>query len=302
MDSFYGAHVSIKNGIINAFDYIDSLGGNMIQIFISNPMSTKNTIDNNKFTEDKIIAINEKIGNKYKLVIHLPYVLNIAKSLPSNIGNAWWIRIICDHLIISDLIGSIGCVLHIGKQSSLTQLDAIDNMFKSLNYIIEFMKTKNMRTKLILETSSGQGTEMLYTNRNLDDLANFYNRFDNEQKQYLKICVDTCHIFVAGYDIRTRKQVKYFFNEFNKKIGLRNLALIHLNDAKPKFASRKDRHETLGTGEIGLIGLKHIIRYGICYDIPLILETPMPDENEIKIIKNVKKSVEQWIINKKSNN
>jgi deoxyribonuclease-4 len=289
---YYGAHVSIRDGIPDGIEYINNLGGNMIQIFISNPLSSRGTIVKTKYTDDRIVLIHEKLtSTDSKIVIHLPYVINLSKPLPENIKECKWINIICEHLVVSELIESIGCVIHVGKYLDLTQTDGLDNMYNRLIAVIDFMRERNMRTKIILETSSGQGTELLRTNGTLNDLAEFYNRFTSDQKRYIKLCVDTCHIFVAGYDIRGKRQVKQFFDEFSEKIGLEHMALIHLNDSKASCGSRLDRHENIGEGRIGLEGLDHIIRYGLYYRIPMILETPSNTVSEVIRINGIKNSL-----------
>jgi deoxyribonuclease-4 len=296
---YYGAHMSIKNGILNAIELINEVGGNLIQIFISNPMSTKSIIDKTNFSKTKVDLIHNKlIETNSKIVIHLPYVINLAKPLDmSNVSNNWWIKLIFEQLKISELIGSIGTVVHVGKYLDLTPLEGLENMYNAFKIIIDFMIQHDMKTHIILETAAGQGTELITTrNNSLEDFANFYNKFTNDEKEYIRICVDTCHIFAAGYDIRKKSQVKQFFDDFNKLIGLKYLDLIHLNDSKTNYGSCVDRHANLGDGQIGIDGLRHIIRYGIYYRIPMILETPDAYISEIKLINQVKKGVIKWSI------
>jgi len=298
MDKFYyGAHMSIKNGIISAIDEIILYEGNLLQVFISNPMSTKSVP---KLSDIECNQIKLKLTNTdTKLVIHLPYVINLSKPT-LGLENAWWIKMICKQLIISDKIGSIGCVVHVGKHLEQTIDEGIENMYNGLVYICDFIETNKLNTFIILETSAGQGTELITTkNNSLDDFASFYNKFTTEQKKYLRICVDTCHIFAAGFDITNSNRVKKFFDDFNRLIGIKYIALIHLNDSKSNCGSCVDRHENLGMGKIGIEGLRNFIRYGSFYKIPIILETPSTFEKEIQLIKTVQKGVDKW---SKSNN
>lgn len=296
-NSYYGAHISISEGVENTIDYIHSIGGNMIQIFISNPMSTKTIINMKKFSPIVCARIKQKLlDTNSKLVIHLPYVINLAKHLGPNPANNWWIQIICNQLMIGESMGSIGCVVHVGKHLDLTISDGLDNMYESIKYIIEYMKTHNLTTYLILETAAGQGSELIRTSNNsIEDLADFYNKFDDTDKNYLKICVDTCHIFAAGYDIKTKTQVKNFFDSFNALIGIQHMALIHLNDSKTNCGSCVDRHQNIGAGYIGLTGLRHFIRYGLFYQIPIILETPSEYVLELMLINTIKQGINKWI-------
>lgn len=296
-NTYYGGHISIKYGILNALDEIIELGGNMIQIFISNPMSIRDVNYNDKFTSKYISDIINKLKNtNTKIVIHLPYVINLAKPL-SNKYN-WWIDMICKQLEISEKIKSIGCVVHVGKYKELTESEGLDNMYKALKIIINFLKINKMKTHIILETAAGQGTELIPTkNNDISDFANFYNRFDTKEKKHLKICIDTCHIFSAGYNLNTKESVKKFFNIFNKLIGIKHIDLIHLNDSKIKCGGCVDRHANLGEGYINLEAIKHFIKYALFYNIPLILETPGEYKYELKLIKNIEKKINNWIGN-----
>jgi len=292
---YYGAHLSIKNGILNTIDEINEIKGNMIQIFISNPMSTKFVIDNTKFNKKQGDIIKSRLKEtNTKIVIHLPYVINLGRSLTNNPMDCWWISMICNQLLVSDMIGSIGCVVHVGKYLDLTESEGLDNMYDGLAYVIEFIRNKSLDTKIILETAAGQGTELITTkNNSLKDFAEFYNRFNDDQKKHIKICVDTCHIFAAGFDIRQKFQVKQFFEDFDRLIGIKNIILIHLNDSKASCGSCKDRHENLGQGMIGLHGIKHVIRYAAFYKIPIVLETPDGYVKEIELISNIKKEIDK---------
>ena len=288
---YYGAHLSIKNGIVSAIEQINEMNGNMIQIFVSNPMSVK--MSENKFNDKEYNSIKNKLKETdSKIVIHLPYVINLAKPLNPDIKTSWWIKMILSQLTISESMNSLGCVVHVGKHLDLTPTEGLNNMYDAFIYIIDYMREQSMTTKIILETAAGQGSELITTkNNSLEDFANFYNRFTDEEKHYLKICVDTCHIFAAGYDIQKREQVEQFFREFDKLIGIDNMILIHLNDSKCGCGSCIDRHENLGEGKIGLKGLKHFIRYGLYYKIPIILETPDAYEKELEIINKIKEDI-----------
>lgn len=294
-NTYFGGHISIKNGIVSAIDEINEIGGNLIQIFLSNPISAKFSIDSKKYSSTQVALIKQKLSDtNSKIVVHLPYIINLAKPIPK--GECWWISLICNQLIVSDLINSIGCVVHVGKYLDLTVSDAIDNMFNAFKIIIEFIKSKNLNTFIILETAAGQGTELITTkNNSLEEFAAFYNKFTEDDKRYIRICVDTCHIFAAGYDIRKEEQVKKFFDDFHELIGIKYLTLIHLNDSKGCCGSCVDRHENLGFGKIGQTGLRHVIRYAIYYKIPIVLETPSNYQDEIELIKEVKDGVDNWV-------
>lgn len=289
---YYGAHFSISNGIYKAIDNALEYDCNMMQIFVSNPMGRSNDkkIDYYMKESEKIKEYLEE--KQMKVVIHAPYILNLAKIPEFGKDESWWLKALWKELLISDYIGSLGVVFHVGKYLDLTIFDGKINMYKSIKYLIDKMKEEKLKTYLILETSAGQGTELLATrNDDISEFANFYHLFSKDDKRYLKLCVDTCHIFTAGYDIRTKKQVNKFFNVFNGLIGIEHLVLIHLNDSKSELSQNVDRHENLGQGKIGLEGLKQVIKIAVKFKIPTILETPESSIDEINLIKKIEKKL-----------
>ena len=232
MDWYYGSHLSSEN-IFKSIDEIKNYGGNMIQIFVSNPIGkpSKDSLEKYKKigTEIKKYSIN----NLTNIVIHSPYTLNFAKEFNEE---SYWIKNLILELRIAHEIGALGCVIHVGKYLEIEKVRGIENMLNSLKYIISIIKKEKLDSIIILETASGQGTELLVTEDNtLDELSNFYHRFTKEEKKKIKICVDTCHIYSGGFDISTKKKVRYFFLLFERMIGLEYLALIHFNDSKTEY-------------------------------------------------------------------
>lgn len=287
---YYGAHFSISKGLYKAIDNALEYDCNMLQVFVSNPMGRSNDtkIDYYLKESDKIQEYLEE--KDMKIVIHAPYILNLAKIPEFGKNESWWLKALWKELLISHYISSLGVVFHVGKYLDLTILDGKMNMYKSIKYLINKMKEDKLKTYLILETSAGQGTELFATrDDDISEFVKFYNMFTKQEKKYLKICVDTCHIFTAGYDIRTKKQVNNFFNTFNTLIGIEHLVLIHLNDSKSELSQNVDRHENLGQGKIGLNGLKQVIKIAKQFNIPTILETPDSSQDEINLIKRISK-------------
>lgn len=288
---YYGCHMPISNGIDKAIVGIHNMGGNCLQIFVSNPMSGKVTDKAIQFYKNQGDGIVQMLNDiKIKLFIHSPYTFNFAKN---KINNSWascyWIIGLINELEIAHHIGAIGCVIHVGKSLDLDIDVATNNMYESLLYVIGQIKIKKLNSIIILETGAGQGTEMFLTENNtIDGFSNFYNLFNSDEKQYIKTCVDTCHIFSAGYCINNKKICQQFFAEFDEKIGIKNLALIHLNDSKKDCCSKVDRHENLGKGHIG-IGINSFISFASKRNIPLILETPEPDPKEIMAIVEIER-------------
>jgi len=287
----YGCHMPIIHGIEKAIIGVNKMGGNCLQVFVSSPMSGQVSTKSIQFYKSNADKIKSTLSEyNTKLFIHSPYTFNFAKDKLNDFWlNCYWIRSYIKELEIADMIGAVGCVIHVGKYLDLSIENATRNMYESLSFVIEQIKEKNLNSVIILETGAGQGTELFITNNNsLDNFANFYNMFSLEQKKYIKLCVDTCHIFSAGYCISEPKFVYQFFKEFEKKIGIEHLVLIHLNDSKKECNCHIDRHENLGFGKIGLSGLSKFILISYILKIPMVLETPEPDSSKITAIDEIK--------------
>jgi deoxyribonuclease-4 len=273
---YYGSHIGIsKNGIIGAIDEIVKYDGNFIQIFITNPKGRKTT----KRSDEELLTINHYAKyNKVKIVIHAPYLLNFAHEFKKD---SWGITSLINHLDACSKIGAIGVVVHSGKYLHLDKSEAIENMYQNLKYCLD---NSPENTKILLETPCGQGTEL---GGRLEEFRIIYNKFSEQDKKRLRICVDTCHVFAAGYDLSEPSKVKQFIKTFNTIIGWKYVDLIHLNDSRTQLNSKLDRHELLDEGHIKLKGLSMIVKFAFKSGIPLILETPGGYPVEIPIIKNI---------------
>jgi deoxyribonuclease-4 len=262
----FGSHIDsdIKE-IINEIHKIKSYGGNLIQCFVNIKYNKKD------YQEIK----NELEKNNMKIVIHASYTINIAQNWTEH---SWWLKQFIHEIELAEYLGAFGIVLHLGKQLKLSTQEALNNMFTSMIYVYE--QVKNTNIKILFETSTGQGSEMCY---DLENFSYFFNKFIKINKinnDKFRICVDTCHIFQAGYDITNKKNIKLYFENFERLIGLRYIGLIHLNDSKNSIGSKLDRHESLGYGHIGKEALSYISLFFLKINTPIILETP--DQNKFK--------------------
>jgi deoxyribonuclease-4 len=249
-----------------------NLNYNLVQLFVNS--------SNKKYNEFNLLLQY----NKIKCVVHAAYSINIGREWDHY---SFWINQLIHEIELAHKIGSFGIVVHMGKQLNLTKEQTINNMYSCLLYVHN--KTKMFSSvKIILETPAGQGTEMCYK---LEDLANFYKKFSHNKiediRNRFRICIDTCHIFAAGYDIRTKGAISMYLDTFEEMIGLRHVALIHLNDSKNELGSKKDRHENIGKGFIGSIALKYFVDFFSNINVPIILETPANyHKEEMSIIQN----------------
>jgi deoxyribonuclease-4 len=275
MQHYYGSHIGkSQNGWLDSLHTAHDRGLSAVQIFIGNPMSGKMSEKTEADYMKVAIGIRKFLATvRMKLFIHSPYVLNFAKD-PYN-EYPYWVDAMVRELKIAQEMGAEGSVLHLGKAVNNSHSQGAELMYQNVKHLLLCMRENKMTVKLFLETSSGQGTELFATTQNsLQDLADFFERFDATDRLNLGICVDTCHIFAAGYDISTPDQVAAFFTEWENKIGIAHLSLIHFNNSVYGCGSRKDRHSCIEHGAIGVDGLLQFLRVGFERGIPAVLETP----------------------------
>lgn len=269
-----GIHInsSIDN-LVDELDRVKKLGGNIIQLFVE-PLAKTNAYD-------KFIKHLNKL--KMSCVVHISYTINCSKQWTEY---SWWIKQFILEIEQAAKIGARSVVVHLGKQLELSKEEALNNMYSCLLYVHQ--QTKNYsHIKILLETSSGQGSEMCFM---LDDLAYFYKKLSHNKNESIRqrfgLCIDTCHIFASGHDLRSKKLVSSYIKMFQKKIGIEHIKLVHLNDSKKDLASHVDRHENIGKGFIGKEPLIYIAEFFKDLEVGIILETPLESqEQDIKLIK-----------------
>lgn len=164
-------------------------------------------------------------------------------------------------------MGILGAVIHPG--SNPNRAEGLKNIANTINDIFE---TYTGPANLLLESSAGQGSTLPVT---LEEINNIYNYLSQKSQEKTKLVIDTCHVHAAGYNLSTKESVEDFLNEFDKKVGLEKVALIHLNDSKKECGSKIDRHENIGKGTIGLEGFSTFLKDQRIIDLPKILETPV---------------------------
>lgn len=292
---YIGAHIALKKDklnrasgkeILNGLKQLTKIGGTAMQLFTRVPYKASKqspyTISPSEITQIKRYAE----ANNILLTIHAPYILDFCKKPPPSQRNMWAIQLLIDDLLLASQLGAIGVVIHMGRKAAdQTTSEAYKNMIISVEHALSQVKGK---AKVILETSSGEGTKIAST---LATFAKLYHAFSPKYKKRIGLCVDTCHIFVAGHPIHSVKGIKSYFDKFDKLIGLKELTLIHLNDSKSKHKSHSDRHTPLLQGYIfneNLGGdpeaLTYVVQLAKKHKIPLILETHTDYKREIKYL------------------
>jgi deoxyribonuclease-4 len=259
----FGIHInSTVTSLLDEAKRAKDIGATIIQLFVD-PL-TKYADIYSQF-KDYLQA------NKMKCVVHASYMINLSRQWDDYSSH---INQFISQIEWSHKIGAIGIVVHMGKQLDLSKEEAINNMYTSLIHVHN--KTKEFSSvKIFLETSTGQGTELCYE---VDEFTRFVKKLvhhrNKEIQDRFRICLDTCHIFSAGYDLRTKGTVSMYLDIFEELIGLRYVGLIHLNDSKNILGANVDRHQSLGQGFIGKEGLYAFAKFFQKLNTPIILETP----------------------------
>ena len=278
---YLGYHVSTADGVLHGIQEVIKNGGNCCQIFTGPPQSLHLGKPFN-YTEEQYAEIRK---TKFPIFIHAKYLLNFAKPLiPKN--KIFLVRYTQD-LDLSVKLGGKGVVLHFGTASNgLSIEESRENMVKSLVEVLEHCDKSAIP---ILETSSGEGN---YLGRTIETMNLIFKKLPLKYQKRIKFCIDTCHIFVAGYDLRNGW--KPYIKEFEKVIGKNKIAVVHINDSATPFDGKNDRHEVLGKGYIfneRLGGnpevLKEILEWGSKTSTPLILETHRDFKQQITLMKSL---------------
>lgn len=262
-----GVHVSTAGGVITAFDRAETLGINTFQLFVKN---NKQWFAKD-FAEGEAEAFRARRAtwNKGPLVAHACYLLNIGSNDPTlNERSRESFR---KELTRANDLGVDHFVFHPGSHMGSGEETAIANIAASLNTI--HSETEGFSTKSVLEVTAGQGSTVGYRFEHLEQILDRVT-----DKNRVAVCMDTCHMYAAGYDVRSAESWETTWAEFGARIGFERLVCIHTNDSKKGLGSRVDRHEHIGEGEIGLEAFRLLMNDPRLANIPKILETPKDDE------------------------
>ena len=275
-----GCHVSISGSIDKAIDNAIERECSAFQIFTRNPRGWHAK----DLSDDDITSFRRKLKaskiDRFATCAHMPYLPNL--STPKEDGFEKSVNTLiseverCGKLSIPYLVTHLGSHLGTGEEAGIKQL--VKGLSKA-------GQTKN-DVMILLENTAGQKNSV---GSNFEQLAEIFNKLKPTKK--FGICLDTCHAFVSGYDLRTEKSVKDTFTKFDDYIGIENLKILHLNDAKGEMGCNLDRHYHIGLGNIGEKGLAEVIKTANKKEIPIILETPIDDIRDdfenIKIVKEL---------------
>ena len=273
---YLGCHLSVSGGFEKMGKDALKLGADTLQFFTRNPRGANaKKIDEN----DTKAFVNLMQQNNFgKIIAHAPYTLNPC-SADENTRN-FALKIFKDDLSRMEYIPNNYYNFHPGSHTG----QGVDIGIKQIADMLNKSLTENQSTIVLLETMAGKGTEI---GRSFQELQAIIDKV--ELKNKIGVCLDTCHIFDAGYDIVNN--LDGVLKEFNSVIGLDRLKAIHLNDSKNAMGSHKDRHETIGNGNIGLSAMFKIVNHPLLQGLPFCLETPNDADGYKKEIQMLRENI-----------
>lgn len=263
-------HVSIHGSINSSVDNALAMGCSAFQIFTGNPRGWEPKL----LSSDDVTSFKEKLAaskiDRFATVAHMPYLPNL--SSPDDVLFAKSLKSLIDEIKRCSKLGIPYIVAHLGSHKGSGDEKGIKKLVKALT---KAAKETPDDVTILLENTAGQKNSV---GSDFEQLASIL--FQLKPKKRFGICLDTCHAFAAGYDLRTKKTVALTLKKFEKAIGFEHLRIIHLNDSKGEIGCNTDRHEHIGLGQIGESGLAQVIKFANSKNIPIILETPIDERRD----------------------
>ncbi len=258
----FGGHVSINGGLERAIERGIEITADCIQIFVAAPQRWLKANHSDESVA-KFIAARQESGIG-PVLLHGPYLINLGttdeelrkKSIDSLVSQLTW----------ADRLNAMGVVFHVGSSGSGGHEAGMSFAVDALN---EVLARSPGNAPLLLETTAG-GTNSI--GGRFEHLGELIRRAGETSR--LQVCLDTCHVFAAGYPICSRDELDRTIEEFDRAVGLGRLTALHLNDSRDPFGSHRDRHANVGEGEIGLEGFGTVVNHPALRDIPGFLEVP----------------------------
>ncbi|MGC5327422.1 deoxyribonuclease IV [Brevibacillus sp. SYSU BS000544] len=257
-----GSHVSFSGkGLLNAAEEAASYGSTTFMIYTGAPQNTRR-----KPIEDQFVNEGKAVMDKHgmsEIVVHAPYIVNLGSYKEETYEIA--VRFLQEEIRRTDYLGVKNIVLHPGAFTDKDAEFGVARIAEGLNEVLDGVKDTNVN--IALETMAGKGTEI---GRSFEEIAAIMEKVKDNSR--LRVCMDTCHIHDAGYDIVN--DFDGVIDQFDRIIGLDRLTVVHLNDSKSFCGTHKDRHSPIGAGLIGFDAMKYIVHHEKIRHLPLVLETP----------------------------
>jgi len=276
-----GSHVGFKKDtqLLGSLEEALSYDANTFMFYTGAPQNTARNKIEDGLTLQALTLMKEKNIDLEKVVVHAPYIINLCNEEKFEFS----VNFLTEEINRVNQLGVKYMVLHPGSHVGLGFEKGIENIIKGLNMVFTNVKDTN-NVIILIETMAGKGTEVGIT---LEQIKQIIDGVDD--KEHIGVCLDTCHLNDAGYDL---KDFDKYLDEFDKEIGIEKIGCIHINDSKNERGAHKDRHENIGLGTIGFDTLINVIYNNRLENIPKILETPYVDKvyapykYEIKMIRD----------------
>lgn len=279
-----GVHVSISGGVSNSVDNAMQIGCSAFQIFTRSPRQWKTK----ELTAEESDIFKEKLGNSpintASVVVHMPYLPNL--SAPASEMYEKSISVLTDEITRCNLLDIPYLVIHLGShlgEGPKNGINQLVNACRKSLYVYNDLGMARNRVKILLENSAGQKNSI---GSKIDEIQKI---FDILGKNDYGLCIDTCHLFAAGYDLSSESTASTVIDNIDSNLGIENVKIIHLNDSKGELGSNLDRHYHIGLGKIGEDGFRCLVNSKKLNKIPFIMETPIDSvRNDLENIKFVK--------------
>ena len=265
-----GSHVGFKaDQLLGSVKEALSYGSNTFMFYTGAPQNTIRSEIKSNYLSEALDLMKENNIDINNVICHAPYIVNPATNDEEK--RKFAISFLINELKRCEKLGVKKIVLHPGSSVNITKEEGLNNIISTLNEVLK----ENIDVKILLETMAGKGNERGIS---LEEIKYIIDKIDN--KKNIGVCLDTCHLHDAGYDLANFDK---YLDEFDKLIGIGKIGCVHINDSKNELGSHKDRHECIGKGYIGFDNLIGVIYNSRLENVPKILETPyIGDEDDSK--------------------
>lgn len=271
-----GAHLSIAKGLPRALESAVERACQCLQVFVGNPRAWQSSPLPDAVIEafrTRRAALGRKASTRIEPVVaHMPYLPNLASRNPDFYRKSR--TVLAEQLQRCAQLGIEYLVVHMGKHEGAGLPEAVERMARAIGGVLEGYEGS---TVLLLENTAGQGSE---TGRTMQELGLLLGAL--AAGGLVGVCLDTCHLFAAGYDLTRRGPLEGLVDEIEAHIGLEKVRLLHLNDSRKPCGSRVDRHANIGQGEIGQGGFRRVLHHPAFRALPGIIETPQKEFDDVE--------------------
>ncbi len=286
----FGAHVSSSGGIDTAIDRIEKIGGDAVQVFTQSPRMWRAT--NHKPEAVARFRARREEAGVGSVVCHATYLINLGATDDTTYARS--VQALAQTMAAADAIGADGVIFHVGSHLGRGLDAAMEQIVPALDVVLGERDAHEQTPWLLLENAAGHAGTIGVSFEELEQILDAIGR-----PQRVGVCLDTCHLFASGYDIRTPESVDGVLDELDERIGLDRLRCLHVNDSKLPFDSHRDRHENVGDGAIGG-NMASILGSPRLQHLPAVMETPGPDghgpdEGDMKTLRRLHRAgVKRW--------